>query len=142
MPWAHGCAGKAGEKSVTAHEWPAREAADEWNPPCDQIINFYRFPEQFKVSKYWIDLLPGAEVALPCGIVFRCVMERSAMGFELKLFYRRDGDTHTFNQPLHTQMDLSLLTGFPCVLIPRAIKPCDDDLPAAVMLEFGVATAC
>jgi len=116
---------------------PEREPAGEWNPAADQMLVTGKLPAGWQSERYWIDLVPGAEVELPGEIRFRCFMDRINNAFHLRLAHTMGDSPHEFGTELGAMLDLSLITGFPCVLIPRAIKPANADLPAAVLLEFG-----
>jgi len=123
--------------SEQGRQWPAREPAGEWNPPTDQLLVTGSLPAGWNSERYWIDLVPGAEVELPGAVVFRCFMDRINDAFHLRLAYSLHGNDQEFSAVLGSFLDLSLITGFPCVLIPRAIKPANTELPAAVLLEFA-----
>jgi len=123
--------------SGSGRAWPDREPAGEWNPQADHMLVTGKLPAGWKSEKYWIDLVPGAEVELPGEIRFRCFMDRINNAFHLRLAYTLADRPNEFGTELGAMLDLSLITGFPCVLIPRAIKPASAELPAAVLLEFG-----
>lgn len=96
-----------------------------------------KLPAPWKRSgKAWIDLVPGAQVLLP-GIGFKLYMDRIDGYFELRLVYRLRGRVETFSAELGVMLDLSGVLGHPCVVIPRAIRPCNDKDPAAVLLEVA-----
>lgn len=114
-----------------------RKPLPEWAPSPEQLLIQGKLAAGWLSDKYWIDLVPGAQVELPGDITFTCCMDRINDAFELRLEYRIGESDHSFNAVLGDFLDLSLITGFPCVLIPRAIKPCSAELPAAVLLEFA-----
>jgi len=110
---------------------------DGWNPECARILSTEKMPRPWQSERYWIDLALGAEVELPGDIIFRCCMDKTDTGgWKLRLRYKIGRSKHTFTAELGAMMDLTIITGAPCVLIPRAIKPAGADKPAAVMLEF------
>lgn len=90
-----------------------------------------------EANHVWLDMAPGAQISLP-GIGFCCQMQRSASGdrFELELHHSIAGQDHMHRAELGAIMDVSSIVGYPCVVIPRAIRPCTAAKPAAVMLEI------
>jgi len=118
-------------------EWPAREPASEWNPPTEQLLVTGKLPDCWFSDKHWIDLVPGAQLVLDGKIIFTCLMDLIDGQFHLRLEYQMGDHPHGFTAELGGVLDLSLITGHPCVLIPRAIKPANTELPAGVLLEFA-----
>jgi len=101
------------------------------------MLTTAKLPTQWlKSGRVWLDMTPGAEVELP-GIGFRCRMHRRDDRFELELEYAVSGESHTHIAEMGAMLDVSRITGYPCVVIPRAIRPCNAEKPAAVMLEIA-----
>ena len=95
-----------------------------------------KLPEPWRGERAWIDLVPGAEIEAPGGIL-RCFMDRQENAFCLRLEYQEHDATHAVVAELGGPIDMSMAAGFPFVVIPRALRPCDAEHPAAVMLEFA-----
>ncbi len=87
-------------------------------------------------GKIWLDMVPGAEVELP-GIAFACRMDRRDNAFHLALKYQLEGAAQEFSAELGASLNLTPIAGFHCIVIPRAIRPCDEKRPAAVQLEIA-----
>jgi len=96
-----------------------------------------KLPKAWQSETLWIDMLPGAEIELPGKLRFRLAVDICDGVHVMRLFYNYAGSDQTFTADLCTPLDLSVITGFPCVLIPRAIRPASSKEPAAVQLEFG-----
>jgi len=116
--------------------------SDGYSVPSEHALITGELPDGWNSEHLWIDLVQGAEVELPGGMDFRCFIDRTSGAFQLRIACTMDGDSHEFSTMLGSFFDLSLLTGFPCVLIPRAIKPASGKLPASLLLEFAKILPC
>lgn len=109
-------------------------------PECALITG--ELPDGWNSEHLWIDLVQGAELELPGNMGFHCFIDRTSDAFHLCITCTMDGNSHEFSSMLGEFFDLSLITGFPCVLIPRAIKPASSKLPASLLLEFAKVLPC
>jgi len=109
-----------------------RGFADAWNPPM---------PDGWNTKRYWVDMRAGSEIELPGAIRFRLTIDKINEANVMRLAYTYAGAQHEFVAEMGIPLDLTSLTGYPCVLIPRTIRSAHDDLPPAVLLEFGQVMA-
>ena len=105
-------------------------------PSHYQVLNMGKAPAPWQQDRVWIDLIPGAEAPLP-GMALRCVLNRVDGEFQLAVEWNLSGTPDVVKAELGQIINLRHIVGYHCYLIPRALRPCTDLNPAAVLLEIN-----
>ena len=104
------------------------------------MLNIGKAPKPWQQERVWIDLIPDAEVMLP-GMALRCEMKMVDHQFELAVLWNLSSASllpdDAVQVPLGQVINLKPIVGYHCYLIPRAMRPCTDLTPAAVLLEIN-----